>query len=114
MVVSGHLEADPIAVDEVAAGNPAPGATWRGLIDHGSIQAHFAVRRAGQQLAAAADCHLGRAFHGKRDLVRIVARRDREVVMTARGKLGRILKLIAPGLIENMAIAALADEVKPH
>lgn len=41
-------------------------------------------------------------------------RRDREVVMTARGKLGRFMKLIAPGMVENMALAALKDEVKPH
>jgi short-subunit dehydrogenase len=41
-------------------------------------------------------------------------RRDREVVMSARGKIGRFLKLLAPGLVENMALRALADEVKPH
>jgi len=41
-------------------------------------------------------------------------RRQREVVMTARGKLGRFVKLIAPGMVENMALAALKDEVKPH
>lgn len=41
-------------------------------------------------------------------------RRRREVVMTARGKLGRFMKLLAPGLVENMALAALKDEVKPH
>lgn len=41
-------------------------------------------------------------------------RREREVVMTARGKLGRFVKLVAPGLVENMALAALKDEVKPH
>ncbi len=40
-------------------------------------------------------------------------RRDREVVMTAKGKLGRWLKLMAPGLVESMALAALKDEVKP-
>ena len=39
--------------------------------------------------------------------------RQREVVMTARGKLGRFLKLIAPGLVEKMAMAALKDDVKP-
>jgi NAD(P)-dependent dehydrogenase (short-subunit alcohol dehydrogenase family) len=39
--------------------------------------------------------------------------RQREVVMTARGKLGRWLKLVAPGLIENMALAALADHARP-
>ena len=41
-------------------------------------------------------------------------RRKREVVMSAKGKLGRWLKLIAPGLVENMALAALKDELKPH
>ena len=40
--------------------------------------------------------------------------RKREVVMTARGKLGRFMKLIAPGLVENMALAALKDDVKPN
>jgi NAD(P)-dependent dehydrogenase (short-subunit alcohol dehydrogenase family) len=41
-------------------------------------------------------------------------RRRREVVMTARGKLGRFMKLLAPGLVEKMALAALKDEVRPH
>jgi short-subunit dehydrogenase len=41
-------------------------------------------------------------------------RREREVVMTARGKLGRWLKLAVPGVVENMALAALKDEVKPR
>jgi short-subunit dehydrogenase len=41
-------------------------------------------------------------------------RRRREVVMTAKGRLGRFVKLIAPGLIENVALAALKDEVRPH
>ncbi|MBA2963738.1 MULTISPECIES: SDR family oxidoreductase [Ramlibacter] len=36
--------------------------------------------------------------------------RRREVVMTARGKLGRFLKLLAPGKVEDMALAALAAE----
>ena len=39
--------------------------------------------------------------------------RKREVVMTAKGKLGRFIKLIFPGLIERMALAALKDEAKP-
>jgi short-subunit dehydrogenase len=41
-------------------------------------------------------------------------RRRREVVMTARGKAGRYLKLVAPGMVEKMALAALKDDVKPH
>jgi short-subunit dehydrogenase len=40
--------------------------------------------------------------------------RQREVVMTARGKLGRILKLVAPGLVEDMALAALKNEARPR
>jgi short-subunit dehydrogenase len=39
--------------------------------------------------------------------------RQRDVVMTAKGKLGRWLKLIAPARVEAMALAALKDEVKP-
>jgi len=39
--------------------------------------------------------------------------RQREVVMSAKGKLGRWLKLIAPGLVEKMALAALKNDVKP-
>jgi short-subunit dehydrogenase len=41
-------------------------------------------------------------------------RRQREVVMTGRGRLGRFIKLIAPGVVENMALAALKDDVKPR
>jgi predicted secreted protein len=41
-------------------------------------------------------------------------RRQREVVMTTKGKLGRWLKLFAPATVEAMALAALKDEVKPH
>lgn len=40
--------------------------------------------------------------------------RRREVVMTAKGKLGRWIKLAAPGVVENMALAVLKDEVKPR
>lgn len=40
--------------------------------------------------------------------------RRREVVMTAKGKLGRFLKLLAPGLVEKMALAALKSDVRPH
>ncbi len=40
--------------------------------------------------------------------------RQREVVMTGKGKLARWLKLIAPGVVENLALAALKDDVKPR
>jgi NAD(P)-dependent dehydrogenase (short-subunit alcohol dehydrogenase family) len=41
-------------------------------------------------------------------------RRQREVVMTAKARFGRLLKLLAPGIVENLALAALKDEVKPR
>ncbi|HEX8614959.1 MAG TPA: SDR family oxidoreductase [Telluria sp.] len=37
-------------------------------------------------------------------------RRRREVVMTAKGKAGRFLKLIAPGMVERMALAAVKEQ----
>ncbi len=40
-------------------------------------------------------------------------RRDREVVMSAKGKLGRWLKLIAPGLLEDMALKAVKADLRP-
>ncbi|MDB5945771.1 MAG: short chain dehydrogenase [Ramlibacter sp.] len=43
-----------------------------------------------------------------------MAQRRREVVMTTKGKLGRFVKLIAPGKVEDMSLAALKDEVKPQ
>jgi short-subunit dehydrogenase len=40
--------------------------------------------------------------------------RRREVVMSFKGKLGRFMKLIAPGRVEDMALAAVKDEDKPR
>ena len=48
-----------------------------------------------------------------RQIVQGMDERQREVVMTAKGKLGRWLKLLAPAKVEAMALAALKDEVKP-
>jgi short-subunit dehydrogenase len=39
--------------------------------------------------------------------------RRREVVMTAKARLARFVKLVAPGKVEDLALAALKDEVKP-
>jgi len=41
-------------------------------------------------------------------------RRDREVVMTAKGKLGRFMKLLAPGVVDGMAMKVLKDEARPR
>ena len=40
--------------------------------------------------------------------------RRREVVMTARGKMGRFVKLVAPGVVEKIALAALNAEARPR
>ena len=41
-------------------------------------------------------------------------KRRREVVMTTKGKVGRFIKLLAPGVIEDMALKALKDEARPR
>lgn len=40
--------------------------------------------------------------------------RKREIVMSAKGKLGRWLKLIAPGLVDRIALKALRADVRPR
>jgi len=41
-------------------------------------------------------------------------RPQREVVMTRQGRLGRWVKLIAPGVVERMALAALQRPLGSH
>jgi NAD(P)-dependent dehydrogenase (short-subunit alcohol dehydrogenase family) len=41
-------------------------------------------------------------------ILRAAARRDREIVMTARGRIGMWLKLLAPGLVDWLAARAIA------
>jgi short-subunit dehydrogenase len=47
-------------------------------------------------------------------IVEGMQRRQRDIVMTAKGKIGRFLKLVAPGVVEDMALAALKQEVRPR
>ncbi|MGT2494489.1 hypothetical protein ACU4GD_38630 [Cupriavidus basilensis] len=42
-----------------------------------------------------------------RQMLGATAARKRELVMTARGRLGRRLRLLAPRMVENMALKAL-------
>ena len=42
-----------------------------------------------------------------RQILRAVERRDRDLVMTWRGKIGRMLKLISPSLVDSMARRAI-------
>ncbi len=45
-------------------------------------------------------------------MIAAMGSRNRELVMTTRGKLGLWLKLIAPRLVDRMAVAALANDAK--
>jgi hypothetical protein len=47
-------------------------------------------------------------------ILRGMQQREREVVMTRKGKLGRFIKLLFPAVVERMAMNALKDEVKPQ
>jgi len=47
-------------------------------------------------------------------IVEGMERRQRDVVMTAKGKVGRFIKLLAPGVVEAMALKALKEEVRPR
>jgi short-subunit dehydrogenase len=40
-------------------------------------------------------------------IVRAIDRREREVVMTARGKMGLWLRLVAPGVVDRIARRAI-------
>lgn len=46
-------------------------------------------------------------------MIAAMASRKRELVMTARGKIAQWLKLIAPGRVDRMALAALAKDTRP-
>jgi hypothetical protein len=43
-------------------------------------------------------------------LVRAIERRDRELVMTARARVGMFLKLVAPGLVDRIALRAMREK----
>lgn len=43
-----------------------------------------------------------------------MARRQRDIVMSAKGKVGRWMKLLAPSLVDRLALAALKKDVRPQ
>jgi hypothetical protein len=47
-------------------------------------------------------------------IIYAMVRRRREVVMTAKGKIGKWLKLLAPGLVDRMALAAVKTDFRPR
>jgi hypothetical protein len=40
--------------------------------------------------------------------------RRRDIVMSAKGRLGRWLKLLAPGVVDRLALKALKQEARPR
>lgn len=86
-----------------------PGVVSTNLRHHGLNAAGVAAGASGlkeDNAMSVAEC--------ARLIVEGMERRRREVVMTSRGKFGRFLKLVAPRMVERMAMAALKDEVRPH
>lgn len=49
-----------------------------------------------------------------RILVRAIDRRERDVVMTARAKVGMWVKLVAPGVVDRMALRAVRERARPQ
>ena len=47
-------------------------------------------------------------------IIDAMVRRKREVVMTFKGKWGRWVKLMAPGLVDHMALAAVKANFRPR
>ena len=47
-------------------------------------------------------------------IIQGMVRRQRDIVMTAQGKLGRWMKLLAPALVDRLALAALKKDVRPR
>jgi 2-methylcitrate dehydratase PrpD len=48
-----------------------------------------------------------------RQIIYGMVRRRREVVMTAQGKIARFIKLLLPGVVEKLALAAVKKEFQP-
>jgi short-subunit dehydrogenase len=68
------------------------------------------------QTAGVSGLHEDKAMPVKdcaRLIIYAMVRRRREVVMTAQGKIGRWLKLIAPWLVEHMVLKAVKKEFRP-
>lgn len=77
---------------------------YRGFNADGAAMGHSALEEEGAMPVE--EC--------ARLIIEGMARHRRDVVMSAKGKLGRWMKLIAPGLVERIALAALKDDVRPH
>ena len=49
-----------------------------------------------------------------RILVRAIDRRERDVIMTARAKLGMWVKLVAPRVVDRVALRAVRERNRPE
>ncbi len=76
---------------------------FHGLNAKGEIAGISGLRE--EKAMTAAEC--------ARQIIYGMVRRRREVVMTAQGKMARLLKLVLPGVVEHLTMAAVKKEFRP-
>lgn len=105
--LSGFLDALRIEADEFGIAVTAiyPGVVATDIRRHGLDGAGGTAGRSGLDEAGAMPVD-----QCARQVLAAMRSRRRELVMTAKGRIGLWLKLIAPGLVDRMARAALAKE----
>jgi short-subunit dehydrogenase len=99
-----ELKRSGVSVTTAYPGVVATGIRYRGYNARGEAAGTSALKE--DKAMSVEEC--------ARLIIQGMNRRQREVVMTARAKLGRFAKLIVPGMVEELALAALKEEVRPH
>jgi short-subunit dehydrogenase len=109
--MTGFFEAlrAELVVSGVSVTTAFPGVVLTNIRSHGLNAAGIAAGSSGLKEDKAMGVEECAAL-----ILRGMQQRDREVVMTRPGKLGRFLKLIWPAAVERMALNALKDDVKPR
>ena len=99
-----ELKGSGVSVTTAYPGVVATGIRYHGLNARGEAAGVSGLKESGAM--STAEC--------ARLIIEGMTARRREVVMTTRGKLGRFVKLLAPGVVEKMALAALKVEARPR
>lgn len=99
-----EVKADGVSVTIAFPGVVATRIRYRGFNASGQAAGESGLKEEGAM--ATEEC--------ARLIIDGMGRRRREVVMTAQGKLGRFVKLIAPSLVERVALAKLKESVRPR
>ncbi|QOY92825.1 SDR family oxidoreductase [Massilia sp. UMI-21] len=98
-----EMKAYGVSVTTAYPGVVATRIRYRGFNAHGEEMGASALKEEGAM----------RVEECARLIIEGMDARRREVVMTAKGKFGRFLKLVAPGLVEKMALAAVKQDLRP-